>query len=237
MKFFCLPQSLCSLIWHGSAPLPPYLTDPLLGPVAGAVVPLDTVVVPGVQDGKAGLHGDPGPLEEILSVVGLGHVVRDELGEVAGVGPGVLLPPGSCLVSRGDPGPGPGPEPAVDMLRLQMGSLEHENMRTSREHLENIMITSREYDENNDYFMINSHHSRGSCRACPRSRCCPRRTCSWCPPPWCSPPWSRRTPGPYTWSGRCFEHPASWSAITGVSSTSRIAQKMRSRIFKNPCWW
>ena len=90
-------------------------------------MPLDTVVVPGVQDGKAGLHGDPGPLEEILSVVGLGHVVRDELGEVAGVGPGVLPPPCCCLVSGRDPGSRPRPEPTVDMFRLQMGSLEHWN--------------------------------------------------------------------------------------------------------------
>ena len=93
-------------------------------------MPLDTVVVPGVQDGQTGLHRDPGPLEEILGIVGLGHLVGDELGEVAGVGPGVLPPPGSGLVSRGDPGSGPGPEPTVDMLRLQMGSLEQENMRT-----------------------------------------------------------------------------------------------------------
>lgn len=117
-KFLCLQK----LISH--------LTYPHLGPVAGAVVPLDTVVVPGVEDGQTGLHRDPGPLEEIFSIVGLSHLVGDELGEVAGVGPGVLLPPGSCLVSRGDPGSGPRPEPSVDMLRLQMGSLEYENMRT-----------------------------------------------------------------------------------------------------------
>ena len=107
--------------------LPPYLTYPHLGPVAGAVVPLDTVVVPGVQDGQTGLHGDPGPLEEIFSIVWLSHLVGDKLGEITGVGPGVLLPPSSGLVSRGDPGSGPGPEPTVDMLRLQMGSLEHWN--------------------------------------------------------------------------------------------------------------
>ena len=102
-----------------------HLTDPHLGPVAGAVVPLDAVVVPGVEDGQTGLHRDAGPLEEIFSIVRLGHVVGDKLGEVARVGPGILLPPSSRLVSWGDPGPGPRPEPTIDILRLQMGGLEH----------------------------------------------------------------------------------------------------------------
>ena len=38
--------------------------------------------------GHAGLDSDPGPLEEILSVVRLGHIVRHELGEVTRVRPG-----------------------------------------------------------------------------------------------------------------------------------------------------
>ena len=88
-------------------------------------MPLDAVVVPGVEDGQTGLHRDAGPLEEIFSIVRLGNLVGDELGEVASVGPGVLTPPCSRLVSRGDPGSRAGPEPTVNMLRLQMGSLEH----------------------------------------------------------------------------------------------------------------
>ena len=104
---------------------PDHLTDPHLGPVAGAVVPLDAVVVPGVQDGQAGLHSDARPLEEIFSIVRLSNLVGHELWEVASVGPGVLTPPGSRLVCGGNPDSGPGPEPTVDMLRLQMGSLEH----------------------------------------------------------------------------------------------------------------
>ena len=88
-------------------------------------MPLDAVVVPGVEDGQTGLHSDTGPLEEIFSIVRLGHLVGHELGEVASVGPGVLTPPCSRLVGWGDPGSGPRPEPTVNMLRLQMGSLEH----------------------------------------------------------------------------------------------------------------
>ena len=56
-----------------------YLTYPHLGPVAGAVVPLDAVVVPGVQDGQAGLHSDARPLEEIFSIVRLSNLVGHEL--------------------------------------------------------------------------------------------------------------------------------------------------------------
>ena len=56
-----------------------YLTYPHLGPVAGAVVPLDAVVVPGVQDGQAGLHSDARPLEEIFSIVRLSDLVGHEL--------------------------------------------------------------------------------------------------------------------------------------------------------------
>ena len=81
-------------------------------------MPLDAVVVPGVEDGQTGLHRDAGPLEEIFSIVRLGHVVGDELGEVARVGPGVLTPPHGSLVSGRDPRTGPRPEPTVDMFRL-----------------------------------------------------------------------------------------------------------------------
>ena len=55
-------------------------------------MPLDAVVVPGVEDGETGLHRDPGPLEEVLCIVRLGHLVGDELGEVASVGPRVVIP-------------------------------------------------------------------------------------------------------------------------------------------------
>ena len=61
---------------------PDHLTDPHLGPVAGAVVPLHAVVVPGVEDGQAGLHRHPGPVQQVLRVVRLGHVVGHELREV-----------------------------------------------------------------------------------------------------------------------------------------------------------
>ena len=40
-----------------------------------------------VLTSHAGLDSDPGPLEEILSVVRLGNIVRHELGEVTSVGP------------------------------------------------------------------------------------------------------------------------------------------------------
>ena len=56
-----------------------HLTDPHLGPVAGAVVPFYAVIVPGVEDGETGLHSDPGPLEQVLGIVRLGHWVRHEL--------------------------------------------------------------------------------------------------------------------------------------------------------------
>ena len=69
-KFLCLQK----LISH--------LTYPHLGPVAGAVVPLHAVVVPGVEDGQAGLHRHPGPVQQVLRVVRLGHVVGHELREV-----------------------------------------------------------------------------------------------------------------------------------------------------------
>ena len=72
-------------MWCDGDKVTTHLTDPHLGPVAGAVVPLDAVVVPGVEDGETGLHRDPGPLEEVLCIVRLGHLVGDELGEVAGV--------------------------------------------------------------------------------------------------------------------------------------------------------
>merc|ERR1712045_1087583 len=46
-----------------------------------------------MENGQAGLHGDPRPVQEVLRVGG------------------------------GDPRPGPGPEPAVDVLRLEVGGV------------------------------------------------------------------------------------------------------------------
>ena len=45
-------------------------------------MPLHAVVVPGVEDGQAGLHRHPGPVQQVLRVVRLGHVVGHELREV-----------------------------------------------------------------------------------------------------------------------------------------------------------
>ena len=79
------------------------LADEGFGVVTGDIVPLDAVIVDVVKDSHAGLHG---PVNVELGVVGLGHVVGDELSLVAGVGPGLVAPArrGGVGGSHLDPG-------------------------------------------------------------------------------------------------------------------------------------
>ena len=85
--------------------------------VAGDVMPLDPVVVDVVEDAHASLHA---AVDVELGVVGLGHVVRDELGLVAGEGPGLVAPAGRGGVGGGHLDAGPRPEPAVDSRGLEV---------------------------------------------------------------------------------------------------------------------
>ena len=85
--------------------------------VASDVVPLDPVVVDVVEDAHARLNA---AVDVELGVVGLRHIVGDELGLVAGEGPGLVAPAGRGGVSWGHLDTGPGPEPTVHVRGLEV---------------------------------------------------------------------------------------------------------------------
>ena len=85
--------------------------------VASNVVPLDPVVVDVVQDAHARLHA---LVDVKLCVVGLRHVMRDELGLVASEGPGLVAPAGRGGVGGRHLDSGARPEPAIDSRGLEI---------------------------------------------------------------------------------------------------------------------
>ena len=85
--------------------------------VASDVVPLDPVVVDVVQDAHARLHA---AVDVKLCVVGLRHVMRDELGLVTSEGPGLVAPAGRGGVGGRHLDSGARPEPAIDSRGLEI---------------------------------------------------------------------------------------------------------------------
>ena len=88
-----------------------------LGVVASDVVPLDPVVVDVVEDAHARLNA---AVDVELGVVGLRHIVGDELGLVAGEGPGLVAPAGRGGVGGRHLDSGARPEPAIDSRGLEI---------------------------------------------------------------------------------------------------------------------
>ena len=85
--------------------------------IASNVVPLDPIVVDVVEDAHARLNAF---VDVELGVVGLRHIVGDELGLVAGEGPGLVAPAGRGGVGRGHLDAGSGPKPPVDSRGLEV---------------------------------------------------------------------------------------------------------------------
>jgi len=99
------------------------LADPVFCSVTSWIMPSNAIIVPVIQHCQTSLHSDSRPLDEILCIVRLSHLMTHELWEVASVWPGVVSPPRSCDIGGRDPGAWAWPEPTIDILGLKMRSI------------------------------------------------------------------------------------------------------------------